>query len=56
MVTSGPYIYKLSGVALARTKLDKGIYTVIPSTYEPGVEAAWTMSVWSDTALSADLL
>lgn len=54
--TTGPYASSLSGVAIAKTKLDAGVYLCIPSTYEKGMEGRWTMNIWSDVSLSAELL
>lgn len=55
VATSGPYTEATSGVALPRTKLSPGVYLLIPSTYEGGMEAAWVLDVWGDKAFSAEV-
>ena len=52
--TTGPYSDTLSGVCIAKTKLESGIYLFIPSTYDKGAEGAWILNVWSDVGLSAE--
>lgn len=54
VATTGPYTDTLSGVCIAKTKLESGIYLFIPSTYDKGAEGAWILNVWSDVSLSAD--
>ena len=54
VATTGPYSDTLSGVCIAKTKLEAGIYLFIPSTYDKGTEGAWTVNVWSDVGLSAE--
>jgi hypothetical protein len=54
VATAGPYSDTLSGVCIAKTKLDAGIYLFVPSTFDKGLQGAWTMNVWSDVSLSAE--
>jgi calpain-7 len=54
VATTGPYSDTLSGVCIAKTKLEAGIYLFIPSTYDKGMEGTWTLNVWSDVGLSAE--
>lgn len=56
VATTGPYSDALSGVAIPRTKLESGIYLLVPSGYEKGREGAWVLHVWSDVAVSAELV
>lgn len=58
IATTGPYSDAITGVAIPRNqgvKLDKGIYQLVPSIYEPGVEGQWVMNAWSDVAISVEV-
>lgn len=48
VATSGPYSEQTSGVKVPRTKLEPGIYIIVPSTYQRGMRADWRLNVWSD--------
>lgn len=55
VATSGPYVERTSGVAIARTKVQAGVYLLVPSTYETGVEGEWSLELWADAALSVEV-
>lgn len=55
VATSGPYVERVSGVGLPRTKVPAGVYLAVPSTYQGGVVGGWTMDVWANVAFSAEL-
>ncbi|WWC60071.1 uncharacterized protein I303_102634 [Kwoniella dejecticola CBS 10117] len=51
--TSGPYIDTVSGVSTGKVKLDKGIYLLVPSSFE-AVRTRWTVKVWSDITIAVE--
>ncbi|KAK8861370.1 hypothetical protein IAR55_002189 [Kwoniella newhampshirensis] len=55
IATTGPYADTLTGVCTRRVKLDSGIYVFVPSTYEAS-KSDWIMKIWSDVAISAELI
>ncbi|EKD04298.1 hypothetical protein A1Q2_01329 [Trichosporon asahii var. asahii CBS 8904] len=54
VATSGPYVERMSGVSIGRTKLGPGVYVFVPSTYGTGELADWVLDVWADAAFSVD--
>ncbi|ORX36377.1 hypothetical protein BD324DRAFT_651615 [Kockovaella imperatae] len=56
VATSGPYSDSLSGVRLSRTKLDAGVYLLVPSAWDPGmgIGSEWELRVWADGPLELD--
>ncbi|WVQ73824.1 hypothetical protein IAR50_003405 [Cryptococcus sp. DSM 104548] len=56
VATTGPYADALCGVSTGKVKLDAGIYFFVPSTYEQRSRGTWTLKVWSDIAISAELV
>ncbi|OCH90567.1 cysteine proteinase [Obba rivulosa] len=49
--TSGPYSDAVCGVVTPQITLQPGVYVVIPSTYNPGVERAFRLLVYSTNEL-----
>lgn len=47
LLTSGPYSDALSGVATPLMSLKAGRYVLVPSTYDPGLEGAFRVVVYS---------
>jgi hypothetical protein len=47
IITSGPYSDAVSGVATPLVSVTPGKYLLIPSTYNPGVQAAFRLTVYS---------
>lgn len=47
IVTSGPYSDAICGVVTPQTTLQPGTYLIVPSTFTPGMEAAFKMTVYS---------
>lgn len=56
VATSGPYVEQISGVSISRTKLAAGVYLLIPSTYETGMQCEWVLDVFADAAVSVEKL
>ncbi|KAF9073543.1 hypothetical protein BDP27DRAFT_1390928 [Rhodocollybia butyracea] len=50
VLTSGPYDDPITGVVTPLTTLSKGRYWVVPSTYNPGTQAAFQLIVFSTLA------
>lgn len=50
VATSGGYGDMLSGVSTPQINVGAGNYWIIPSTYNPGVEAAFRLFVYSTVA------
>lgn len=47
VATSGPYSDARSGVVTPQVVLQPGRYVVVPSTYNPGLEASFKLVVYS---------
>ncbi|OXB33391.1 calpain-like protease palB/RIM13 [Cryptococcus neoformans] len=55
LVTTGPYSDSICGVSTGKMKLDSGVYLLVPSSYERS-KGAWVLKIWSDVALSAEIV
>ncbi|KAF5355468.1 hypothetical protein D9758_006317 [Tetrapyrgos nigripes] len=53
--TSGAYDSAISGVVTPDTTLSKGKWWIIPSTYNPGVQAAFQLIVYSTASIDIQL-
>ncbi|WWC68846.1 uncharacterized protein I206_102782 [Kwoniella pini CBS 10737] len=51
--TTGPYNDTISGVSTGKIKLNKGIYILVPSSFE-GVRTKWIVKIWSDIPITVD--
>lgn len=54
VATSGPYVERVSGVAISRVKVSPGVYVLVPSTYETGVQCEWSLDLWADASFSVE--
>ena len=50
VATSGPYTDAVCGVATPKTAIQAGTYFVIPSTYNPGIEAKFKLLIYTSTS------
>lgn len=48
VVSSGPYSDPICGVVIEETRLEGGEYLVVVSTYDAGVQAYFTLDIYSD--------
>lgn len=55
LVTTGPYSDSICGVSTGKMKLDSGVYLLVPSSYEKS-KGGWVLKIWSDVALSAEIV
>jgi hypothetical protein len=55
VATSGPYGGVITGVRIGRTKVDAGVYLAVISAFSKGTLVDWSVDVWSDVRLSAEL-
>ncbi|PCH36605.1 cysteine proteinase [Wolfiporia cocos MD-104 SS10] len=53
VATSGPYADALAGVATPQAALQPGAYVVVPSTYHPGVQRAFRLTIYSTSPVRA---
>ena len=56
LITSGPYDDRMSGVTLARTQVDSGLYALVPSAYDTSMWGDWVLDVWADVPLSTEIV
>jgi len=55
VATSGAYDDARSGVVTPQTNLSKGRWWIVPSTYNPGVQATFQLIVYSTTPIDVQL-
>ncbi|KAI0821140.1 hypothetical protein BC629DRAFT_1435043 [Irpex lacteus] len=54
LATSGPYSDAICGVATPQITLQPGSYFIIPSTYNPGVQAGFKLIVYTSASVIVD--
>lgn len=50
IMTSGPYSDAICGTATKLVTLAKGQYAIVPSTFTPGVQERWELTVYHNKA------
>jgi hypothetical protein len=58
LATSGPYSDATSGVRIPKTRLEQGVYVLVPSGYEKGIGVGgkWRVEAWCDAAFSVEVV